>query len=239
MASGSVIAREYSGGRSRPPMKTRGLRNSMPLSTSTKPVTWSSLGARLAGDLLHVALVDVPRGHDDHAIAGPGDELFQEVESRHRGLFLSRRENAVDAELDERLQSLEGIAGHVEGAVEGDAHGARACDELARSLDVHAPVRRERADDGAVDAETLRGLDVAEHDVVLDVGVEEISSAGPDDDVEADLELLPGEANGSRARGEAAFEESAAKLDAPGPTLLGGDGALDGVHAGFDDHGRV
>jgi hypothetical protein len=165
------------------------------------------------------------------------EPVSQEIEPLHSRFFLTRREDAIDAELRERLESCERVARHVEGAVEGNRHRPGALDELARASHIDVARRGQDPDDDAVGPEHFRGVDVAEHHLVLGSVVEKVSAAGANDDVEPDAEALPGEGDGAGARGQPALEKSAAKLDAGRPTFLGGDGALHRIDANFEDHG--
>ena len=90
------------------------------------------------------------------------------------------------------------------------------------------------ADDDTVNAEVLERPDVGQHGGELDVGVEEVAAARPNDDVEGyrgtPLRLL----DHAPAGGEAAFEERRAELDPVGSRPLRGDQTVGVLHADLD-----
>ena len=172
--------------------------------------------------------------HDDQPLAGGLDGAAEIVEALHRRVALAAGEHAIDAAADERLDGFGDVAGHVEGAVAGDRHRPRRLDEPPHAVLVDAAVRRQAADDHAGDAEPAAGLDVGEHAFELEPGIEKISAARADDDVEGDrrdLQRLPDDAERGR---QPALQEARAELDAIGAAILRRDKPVDALDADLD-----
>lgn len=140
-------------------------------------------GAGGGGDGGDVGGVDAAAGHDE-GVAGVFGQLAQEGDAGFGGGFLSGGEDAVAAEVFDGLQGGEGVAAHVEGAVEGDGHALRRLHQQAHGFPVHVPVGGQAAEDDAVRPEAARQFDVAQHRFALEVVVEEVPAAGADDDVQ-------------------------------------------------------
>ena len=153
-----------------------------------------------------------------------------------RGGGLSRGQDPVDPEADEVVQRRFRIAGHVEGAVERDGQGPGRLHERARPLHVHAAVRLEQPQHHAVRAQGAGVGDVAPHDVVFDVRVQEVASPRPDHHEDRDAEARAALGDGARARGGPALDEVVAQLHPAGAPRLGGEGGGHRVHARLDEH---
>ena len=93
--------------------------------------------------------------------------------------------------------------------------GAAAC--------VDAALRIERADDDAVAAERDAGLDVALHRFELEVGVDEVAAARPDQHVDRQAHTVARQGDLRMCRCQAAEFERAAQFDAIGAAFLCGE----------------
>ena len=72
---------------------------------------------------------------------------------------MARGQHALAPECDERFERFDGIAGHVERAVEGDGHRASGGNELRDALGVHGPVGTQDAQHDSVGARFPRDFD--------------------------------------------------------------------------------
>jgi len=71
--------------------------------------------------------------------------------------------------------------------MEGPAHPPSCLDEPSHERSIDLPLRRKAADDHSIYADALSLLDVVEHDLLLDRGVEEVPTSGANDDIELDV----------------------------------------------------
>lgn len=150
--------------------------------------------------------------------------------------FLAGGQHPVDAEPDQGLERCEGVARHVEGAVEG--HRQRPCrgDEPGRALGIDVALGVEKPDHHAIGTFGLGGGDIGQHDRIFVIVEQEVAAARPDDHLKADAGYFSRRADEAEARRGAAFEKIGAELDALRARILGGAHAGDRIHADFVDH---
>ena len=107
--------------------------------------------------------------------------------------------------------------------------------KLARPRRVDLAVGGQQADDDAVGAFGLGGVDVGLHDREFIVVEQEVAAARPDDHMEPDAGDRPRLADHAAAGRGAALQEIAAEFDPVRPRSLGGADASHRIHAYFAD----
>ena len=127
---------------------------------------------------------DTGTGHDDEAAAGLEDELTEQGDAGFGSGGLSGGEEARAAEGDDVLEGLEGMAGAVEGAVEGDGQALGGFDEPTAAGEVDVAFGRQGSDDHAIDSELTGEAYVAEHRAGLGFAIDKVAFARTDEDVE-------------------------------------------------------
>lgn len=184
-----------------------------------------------------VGEVQAASWHDDDSLLGQCLQLGDEGCALGAGGLLSGGEESIDFEGDEILERLKGIAAHVESAMEGDGKGASLLDQTIEEWKVDVAQFSEAAQDDAVAAEVPGNYDIAEHDFNFGGGIQEITGARADEQMDWNFQLTAGEFDASGARCDAALGKIGAEFDPVSSTELSGAGAFEGVGADFDaDH---
>ena len=127
---------------------------------------------------------DASTRHDDDASIGLKDELAEQGDAGFGGGGLSRGEETRAAQCDDVLEGLIGVAGMVEGTVEGDLHTLGGIDETTAKRHVDVAVGGQCTDDYAIGTEMVGKADVAEHRVGLGFAIYKIAFTRTDEDVE-------------------------------------------------------
>lgn len=141
-------------------------------------------GTGLVEDAAGVGGGDASAGHDDDAAVGLKDELAKQGDASFGGGGLSGGEEACAAEGDDLLKGLKGIAGMVEGTVEGDLHALGSFDEAAAKRDVDVALTGQCADDYAIGSELVGKTDVTEHRAGFGIVIDKIAFARTDEHME-------------------------------------------------------
>ena len=181
---------------------------------------------------------DASTGHDDDAAIGLKDELAKQGDAGFGSGGLSGGEETRAAQCDDVLESLIGVAGLVEGAVEGDLHTLGGFDETAAERYVDVAVACQCTDDYAINSESMSEANVAEHRVGLGFVIDKIAFTRTDEDVEFQA-LDTTSALDRFGRGSEPVKfEGRAEFDTLGTALSGCLGACKVARTDFEDsHG--
>src|SRR5689334_15584033 len=120
--------------------------------------------------------------------------------------------------------------------MEGDIQRSRQLDQLARAVDVDAALGVKQAENDAVRTKILGEGNVAAHDLDFFGSVAEISTAGTDNDLQANGELGADYFDQAGTRGDSALDQIAAQLDAVSAALLRSHCRRHRVDADFDQY---
>jgi hypothetical protein len=127
---------------------------------------------------------DASTGHDDDAAIGLKDELAKQCDPGFGSGCLSGGEETRTAQCDDVLEGLIGVAGMVEGAVEGDLHTLGGINETAAKRHVDVAIGGQCTDNYAIGTESVGEANVAEHRFCLGFVIGKIAFARTDEDVE-------------------------------------------------------
>jgi hypothetical protein len=183
---------------------------------------------------------DASTGHDDDAAIGLKDELAKQGDAGFGSGGLSGGEETRAAQCDDVLEGLIGVAGLVEGAVEGDFHTLGGIDETTAKRHVDVAVGGQCTDDYAIGSELVSEADVAEHRVGLGFVIYKIAFTRTDEDVEFQaLDTTSALDRFSRGSEPVKFE-GRAEFDTLGTALSGSLGACKVARTDFEDsHGVI
>ena len=135
-------------------------------------------------DAAGIVRSDASTGHDDDAAIGLKDKLAEQGDAGFGSGGLSGGEETRAAKGDDVLEGLIGVAGMVEGAVEGDLHTLGGIDETTAKRHVNVVVGGQCTDDYAIGSEMVSEANVAEHRVGLGFVIDKIAFTRTDEDVE-------------------------------------------------------
>ncbi len=131
------------------------------------------------------------------------------------------------------LESARGVVAHVKGPVECDRHRACKFDQPCSAIDVNITAGLQDAENHAVGPAFAANLDIPSHDVIIEVGIQEIPAPWPYHHIYGYVEVIPCRNNGPESGRSPAFREIAAQLDPVGPGLLSIYRGFDAVDANF------
>jgi hypothetical protein len=189
-------------------------------------------------DMAGIGGGDASTGHDDDASIGMKDELAKQGDAGFGSGGLSGGEETCATQGDDVLEGLIGIAGLVEGAVEGDLHTLGGFDETTAERHVDVAVAGQCTDDYAISSELVSETDVVEHCVGFGSVIDKISSTRTDEDVEFQAFDVTSGSDGFGRGGEAVEMEGGAEFDTMGAALGGCLGAGEVAGAYFEgSHG--
>ena len=135
-------------------------------------------------DAASISGCDASAGHDDDASFGLKDELAKQGDAGFGSGSLSGGEETRAAQGNDVLEGLIGVAGLVEGAVEGDLLALGGFDETAAKRPVDVAVGGQCTDDYAISSELVSEANVTEHRVGFGFVIDKIAFARTDEDVE-------------------------------------------------------
>src|SRR6187551_190917 len=121
--------------------------------------------------------------------------------------------------------------------MERDRQCARRLYQGLRLRTVDRAVRMQRADHHTIGAELAGGHDVTPHDVELDVGVDEATTARADDDEHRNRYGLPTRLDHPGARRRPAVEQRVTQLEPPRAAAFGCHRRFHGVYTRLDQYG--
>ena len=182
---------------------------------------------------------DPAAGENGEAMSGLGDELGDGGDTREGVGSGAGGEDAVDAELGDVFEGFGEIAGHIEGAVEGDLERGSGVDESGGEIAIDRAVWEEGTEDDAIGAGIFGGMDIVEHGGEVIVIEEEVAPARADENHERAGEDFANGVNETDGRGGAAFGEIGAEFDAIGATEGGGVCGGWGIDGDFEWHEGV
>ena len=183
---------------------------------------------------------DASAGHDDDATIGLKDELAKQGNVGFGGEGLSGGEEARAAQVDDVLEGLEGVAGTVEGAVEGGLHALGGFDEAATKRDIDVTIAGQCADDYTIGSQLMSETDVEEHRVGFGIVIDKIAFARANEDMELQTLNAASGFDCFGRGGEAVEMEGRAEFDTRGTALNGSLGAGEVACAYFEGwHGGV
>ena len=181
---------------------------------------------------------DASTGHDGDAAIGLKDELAKQWDPGFGSGCLSGGEETRAAKGDDVFEGLIGVAGMVEGTVEGDLHTLGGIDETTAKRYVDVAVGGQCTDDYAIGTEVVGKANVTEHRVGLGFAIYKIAFTRTDEDVEFQA-LDTTSAFDRFGRGSEPVKfEGRAEFDTLGTALSGSLGAGEVASAYFEgSHG--
>ena len=191
-------------------------------------------------DAASISGCDASTGHDDDASFGLKDELAKQGDPGFGSGGLSGGEDTRAAQGDDVFEGLIGVAGMVEGTVEGDLHTLGGIDETTAKRHVDVAVGGQCTDDYAIGSELVSEANVAEHGVGFGFIIGKIAFTRTDEDVE--FQALDTTSVLDRfGRGSKPVKlEGRAEFDTLGTALSGSLGACKVARTDFEDsHGVI
>lgn len=126
-------------------------------------------------------------GHDSDPASGQPNQLLEQGNTLLGARSLSRRQNPIDAELDEIGECLARLGRLIESAMESDGEMRRGVAKPGRGGSIDAPRSIERPEDDSLRPRLAGQLDIAGHPLDFRFGVTEGSGTGPNHHVKREV----------------------------------------------------
>ncbi len=176
---------------------------------------------------------------ENHDPAGcVADQRGEEVDAPACGRRAAGGQDAVDAERDQRIERREWVADGVEGFVERDGERPGEVDERGGARDVQGGVGMQQTQDDTGCALRLNFKDLRVHQSELRVGVDEITGAWSNENVNGNAHPCARGCRFGNGGSDAADGAVDAQLDPIRASVFGGDGRCRRLHADLDRGGQ-